>query len=171
MFIRVSEIPKDGLAIDGVDELPQPFQDPDWRLEALSLFVERDNDDVLVRGSLEARVSQTCSRCLEPFPLALVAPVDTRYCPGPPARNEEVELRSDDLEVDFYRDDVIDLDRLIQTEAELGLPMKPLCRADCRGLCSVCGSNRNVTPCVCETRVPDPRLGALKDLADRLSPR
>jgi uncharacterized protein len=171
MIIRVSEIPEEGLAVEGVEAFPHPFQDPAWLLEALSLFIEKDKDDVLVRGQLRARVPQTCGRCLEPFPFDLVAGVDTRFAPGPRAGDDEVELTADDLEVDFYADDLLDLTRLIQTETELGLPMKPLCRADCRGLCSVCGGNRNVKPCACEVRLPVPRLAALKDLAERLSAR
>ncbi len=168
MIIRVSEIPESGLAIEGVGEFPHPFQDPAWALEELSFFVLKDKDDVLVRGHLRVRVPETCGRCLEEFPFDLTAQVDTRFCPSPRARDEEVELAPDDLEVDFYADDLLDLNRLIQTEIELGLAMKPVCRSDCRGLCPVCGGNRNVIPCTCEVRLPDPRLAALKDLAGRL---
>lgn len=171
MIIRVSEIPEEGLSIEGVAEFPQPFQDPAWALVSVSLLVEKDGNDVLVRGRMRARVPQTCGRCVEPFPFEVQAQVDTRFCPRPAARGEEVELAPDDLEVDFYADDLLDLNRLLQTETELGLPMKPLCRHDCRGLCPVCGGNRNATPCACEARVPDPRLVALKDLAERLSAR
>ena len=167
MVIRVSEIPDEGLDVEGVEQFPQPFQDPAWTLMALSLLIEKDGADVLVSGRLRARLPQTCSRCLESFPFDLAAQVDTRYCPAP-GRGEEVELTRDDLEVDFYSDDLLDLNRLIQTETELGLPMKPLCRAGCRGLCPVCGGNRNLTACACEVRAPDPRLAALKDLAERL---
>lgn len=171
MVIRVSEIPEEGVVVEGVAEFPHPYQDPAWALEALSLVVEKDKEDVLVRGRLRARVPQTCSRCLEPFPFELAAQVDTRFAPAARAGDHEVELRPDDLEVDFYAADVLDLNRLIQTETELGLPMKPLCRAECRGLCGVCGGNRNLVSCACEARLPDPRMAALKDLAARLSTR
>ena len=171
MIIRVSEIPETGLAIEGAGEFPHAFQETAWVLEALSLSVDKDKEDVCVRGHLRSRVPQTCSRCLQPFVLTLTAHVDARFCPGPRGRDDEVELTSDDLEVDFYADDLLDLNRLVRTETELGLPMKPLCRGDCRGLCPVCGGNRNVTSCACEERLPDPRLAALKELAERLSTR
>ena len=171
MIIQVSEIPEAGLAIEGIQEFPRPFEDGAWALEGLSLFVEKEKDEVCVRGHLRSRVPQTCSRCLQPFVFTVISQVDTRFCPRPRLRDEGVELTADDLEVDFYTDDVIDLNRLIQTETELGLPMKPLCRGDCRGLCPVCGGNRNVTPCTCEVRLPDPRLAVLKDLAGRLPSR
>ncbi len=171
MIIRVSEIPEAGLSIDGVAEFPHPFEDVEWSLEALSLFGLKDKDEVCVRGHLRSRVPQTCGRCLQPFAFTVSAEVDTRFRPRPRVRDEEVELTADDLEVDFYADDLLDLNRLVQTETELGLPMKPLCRGDCRGLCPVCGGNRNLTPCTCEVRLPDRRLAALKDLAGRLSSR
>jgi len=76
--------------------------------------------------------------------------------------------------VDFiravYRKDELDLSALIETETTLAVPMKPLCRDDCLGLCPVCGGNRNVTACACAARATDPRLAVLKDLAHRLSP-
>ncbi len=171
MVIRVSEIPETGLAIEGVGEFPHPFQDAAWTLEALSLFVEKDKNDVCVRGHLRSSVPQTCGRCLQQFAFTVSADVDTRFCPRPVGRDEEVELTADDLQVDFYADDLLDVNRVVQTETELGLSMKPLCRGDCQGLCPVCGGNRNITPCTCEVRVPDPRLAGLKDLAARLSSR
>ncbi|MBI3635882.1 MAG: DUF177 domain-containing protein, partial [Candidatus Rokubacteria bacterium] len=63
--------------------------------------------------------------------------------------------------------DELDVSRLVETETSLALPMKPLCRPDCRGLCPLCGGNRNVVSCTCETRPPDPRLAALRDLSAR----
>jgi len=94
--------------------------------------------------------------------------VDTRLVPAPAARGEERELGADDLETDVYDRDQIDLSVLIETETTLGLPMKPLCREGCRGLCPSCGASRNGEPCGCAPAV-DPRWSQLKGLADRLS--
>lgn len=171
MLVRVSEIPEEGLRFERVEEFPHPFQDSQWELLGLSLFVEKDQQDVLIRGSLHARAPQVCSRCLESFPFVVKADVDTRFAPRPHGRGEEVELTPADLEVDFYADDLVDLDRLIETETALGLPMKPLCREECRGLCHLCGGNRNVNPCACEVKLLDPRLAALRQIADRLQPK
>jgi len=68
-----------------------------------------------------------------------------------------------------YEKDELDLNVLVETETTLALPMKPLCREDCLGLCPVCGGNRNVVTCGCRDRAPDPRLAVLKDLAARRS--
>jgi uncharacterized protein len=169
MLIRVSEIPEEGLQIDGPSALPHPFADPAWRLETLRLAVTRDGDVVVVRGELEARVPRTCARCLEPLELRVASVVDTRFVPGPAGRAEERELGAEDLETDVYDHDTLDLGALVETEATLALPMKALCREDCRGLCAQCGANRNATTCACEERAVDPRWAPLKRLAERLS--
>lgn len=167
MIIRVSEIPDEGRTIEGVEEC-HPFQDPHWQLEALSLFLKKEKDDVLVLGRIRSRVPLTCGRCLEAFPMTVGTEVDVRMVPRPQGRGEEVELSADDLEVDFYTENLLDLDRLIETETTLRLPMKPLCRENCRGLCPVCGGNRNQSPCACQVKSLDLRLQALKVLGDRL---
>ena len=170
MVIRVSEIPEEGRTIEGVEEC-RPFADPHWTLEALSLFIERDKDDVLVRGRIRSRVPLTCSRCLAPFPMTVEADTDVRFTPRPRWLGEAVELSADDLAVDFYTENLLDVDRLIETETTLRLPMKPLCRDDCRGLCPVCGGNRNQDPCACQVKFPDARLQALRSLNERFHSR
>lgn len=169
MIIRVAEIPDEGLQIEGPEAFPQPFQDPNWRLDDVSLMIEKDADAVFVRGRLAARVPQQCGRCLEPYTATVEPEIDARFVPSPRRRGEEVELGADDLETDVYDNGVVDLNTLLETETTLLLPMKPLCRDDCRGLCPVCGGNRNLTACRCEVRVLDPRWAPLKSLAERMS--
>src|SRR5215813_14026686 len=164
MIIKVSEIPEEGLRLEGPEAFSQPFQDRSWRLEDVELGVEKDADTVFVTGHLRSRVPQVCSRCLESYEATVDAAVDTRLVPAPAARGEERELGADDLETDVYDRDQIDLNALIETETTLGLPMKPLCR----GLCPSCGASRNGEPCGCAPAV-DPRWSQLKGLADRLS--
>jgi uncharacterized protein len=167
MIIRVSELEEEGLAVTDPGALAPAFADPTWRLDALSLQISPDGADVVVQGRLTATVPQTCGRCLESFPARVDANVDVRLMPRP-ATADPVELGRDDLDVDFYVDDQLDLKRVVETETTLALPMKPLCRDDCRGLCPACGGNRNLVPCACPERAPDPRLAALGDLATRL---
>jgi uncharacterized protein len=167
MVIRVSEIPEEGLQIEGVGEFPRPFQDPAWSLSDVSLKFEKDGDTVFVTGRLAARVPQTCGRCLESYMVTVEPVVDARFVPAQQGRGEERELGADDLETDVYAHGLLDLTALVETETNLGLPMKPLCREACKGLCSICGSNRNVTACTCEASAPDPRWAALKAWAER----
>jgi uncharacterized protein len=166
MIIRVSELPDEGLVFREAGRFPAAFTDPSWTLDDVELTLTRDGDDVLVHGRLDATVPQACGRCLESFPAPVHANVDLRVSPRP-ASAENVELAADDLDTDFYANDELDLDRLIENETTLALPMKPLCRADCRGLCPVCGINRNVAACQCQERQPHPRLAVLKQWGTR----
>ena len=167
MILRISDISDDGLIIEDAGLLGSPFADPNWRLDGVRLRADRDGDDVVIAGEIEATVPVVCGRCLEEFPVRIRASVDVRFIPRPP-EGDRVELGSDDLDLDFYRGDEIDLSALVASETALALPMKPLCREDCRGLCPRCGANRNLAPCRCSERAPDPRLAVLKDLAPRL---
>jgi uncharacterized protein len=169
MIVRVAEIPEDGLQIEGPEAFPHPFQDPSWSLDEVRLTVEKDGEAVVVRGGLVASVPRECGRCLEPFTVTVSPEVDARFVSSRHGRGEEMELAVDDLETDVYDNGVVDLTALLETETTLQLPMKPLCREECRGLCSICGGNRNVTACGCEASAADPRWAPLKSLAARLS--
>lgn len=61
-------------------------------------------------------------------------------------------------------DGMVDLDELFTTDLVLDMPMKVLCRENCKGLCSQCGVNRNETSCECGQTTIDPRLAALSEL-------
>lgn len=127
---------------------------------------------------LTARVTSTleapCSRCLEPYTIPVDAHVETRFVPpGEFARvtadsvdSGEIEHGADGPEVGLaeYRDDAIDLGEVMREQFFLALPMKPLCREECLGLCPVCGGNRNRVQCGCKQEWVDPRLAALANL-------
>jgi DUF177 domain-containing protein len=168
VIIRVSELEEGGVTVDQPAALAGAFSDPAWRLDRVRLQITPDGRDVIVHGTLAATVPQTCGRCTEAFPALIEADVDLRLEPRP-STGDSVELGADDLDVDFYTDDQIDLRRIVENETTLALPMKPLCHDGCRGLCAVCGANRNLTPCGCEQRPPDERLAALGEFRARLT--
>ena len=106
-----------------------------------------------------------CSRCLEPFRFSVDAPFELHYQPRATNAGEgEREIEEEDLSTAFYEDDTIDLGQLMREQFYLALPMKPLCQEDCRGLCTVCGTNLNRGQCDCKRESEDPRLAALKTL-------
>ena len=74
----------------------------------------------------------------------------------------EREVEAVDLDASFYRDEQIDLGELVREQFYLVLPMKPLCTDACRGLCSQCGTNLNISTCGCTFTWDDPRLAPLK---------
>jgi uncharacterized protein len=164
MQIRVSEIPDEGLRLLDPTALGPVYPDASWTLDAVSLRLERRGQTVAVTGDFEATIRAVCGRCLETLVTRVTPGVDLLVLPQPSGRQGEMELGRDDLETDFYQGDVLDVGGLLRSETTLALPMKPLCRPDCRGLCPVCGGNRNVTECRCDPRGPDPRLAPLEAL-------
>jgi uncharacterized protein len=167
MRIAVSDIPDEGLRLQEPDAIGPVFGEDGFTLDRVDLSVTRRSGEVVVAGAFGVTARLTCSRCLEPLSTTVAPEVDLCLRPCPTARHEEVELGPDDLEIDFYREDTLDVAGLIRSEVELALPMKPLCTPECRGLCPACGANRNLTPCACDTRRTDPRLAALEALRHR----
>jgi uncharacterized protein len=168
MKVKVSEIQADGVRIDTPSALDHPFSDPTWRLDSVALLLERDEVEVHVTGTIDATVPLTCGRCLELLPTHVHADVDMQVVPRR-GTSAAIELGARDLDTDFYDNDELDVDALVEAETTLAIPMKPLCRDECRGLCPVCGGNRNLVQCACQERAPDPRLAALRELAARFN--
>ena len=77
---------------------------------------------------------------------------------------EQHELSEEDLNLAVFNGEAIELDDLVREEILLALPAQVLCRESCRGLCPVCGVDRNLSTCDCEARQIDSRWEALKDL-------
>lgn len=149
--------PEQLAAGDDVFRLAEPVR--------LAFDIFKDKDQFRLIGSVQTTLEMSCSRCLEPFTLPVDSPFDLRYQPH--ARNTgdgEREIEEDDLTTAFYENDTIDLGQLMREQLFLALPMKPLCRDDCKGLCPSCGTNWNKGPCDCTNRWEDPRLAALKTL-------
>jgi len=134
----------------------------------LDLEVRKDGTKYLVVGRLDATLELECCRCLEPVRRGVDLAVDLMYLPASEnSREGEVKLEESDLRTAFYVDSQIDLGQLMHEQFQLALPMKPLCGDDCRGLCAVCGGNRNKTACQCVETWADPRLAVLKRLLNQ----
>jgi len=128
----------------------------------------KSNREFRLTGRVSTVLELACSRCLEPFTFAVDLPFDVLYLPHAENTGEgETEIGDDDLETGFYRDEVIDLGQLMREQFYLALPMKPLCREACAGLCPQCGANLNQSRCDCQPGWVDPRLNALRALAPR----
>ena len=131
----------------------------------LDFEIYKDRDKFRLVGTVRTELQLSCSRCLEPFRLPVNASFDQRFLPASEmATEQEREVQDEDFDISYYRDDQIDLNELLREQFYLVLPMKPLCREDCKGLCPQCGINLNTGTCACETTWEDPRLAALKGL-------
>ena len=127
--------------------------------------IHKDKEKFRLVGTVKTQLELPCSRCLEPFRYPIDLPFDLRFLPASEmATEDEREVPEEDLGTSYYRDDKIDLNELLREQFYLALPMKPLCRDDCRGLCPQCGINLNTGRCDCAPVWEDPRLAPLKAL-------
>jgi uncharacterized protein len=126
-----------------------------------------------LKGRVQATLEQTCGRCAEPFAWPVDAEIDLTYVPQPEhatptghgtRADAEIELNEEDLTTAYYRDHVLDLGEMLREQFYLAMPMRPLCKEDCQGLCPHCGTNLNVATCNCDVRWQDPRLAGLQSL-------
>jgi uncharacterized protein len=132
---------------------------------SLAFDIFKDKANFRLAGHARTTLELPCGRCLEPFTLPVDAAFDLRYQPHSVNTGEgEREIEEDDLATAFYENDQIDLGQLMSEQFYLALPMKPLCGDDCRGLCSVCGTNLNKGTCSCTHEWEDPRLAVLREL-------
>ncbi len=138
-----------GFSLDGID---------------VSATLKRIRQTLYLEGRLLTEVEMDCSRCLDAARLPISAPFKYILTPVQAERPEEQELSAEDLDFVYYQDDLIDLDPLITEQILLHIPMKVLCREDCRGLCPRCGINLNTNCCQCHEDRIDSRLTVLKKL-------
>jgi len=120
---------------------------------------------VHMQGTLAGTEAETCVRCLEPFARGAKIEIAETF-------SEDVG-RDEDLYADVAPlvDRTIDLSDLISQLLEVDEPMAAVCSAACRGICPICGANRNVVSCGCEAHTVDARLAGLARLRDELQAR
>jgi uncharacterized protein len=172
MVIDLRRFDPDGIEFDEAVRLPELPVDvgPPVRVVHARLrgTAERGERGVDFRARFDARVRLSCSRCLEAYETDLGADVELTLVA------EAVEVVGDDLEMSeqdallFHGEDgKVHLDAIAREQVYLNLPLKPVCRDDCRGLCPTCGENRNRLECGCRAEAIDPRLAPLLDFTKR----
>jgi len=120
---------------------------------------------IRISGALHTRLELVCARCLDVVLEEVSRDFDLYYRPvSTIAREEEVHLKVDDTEIGFFQGDGLFLADVLAEQVNLALPMKAICRSDCRGLCPHCGANLNNEECRCETHAADPRMAPLARL-------
>lgn len=137
-------------AIDGLENRSATVDTP----VSIDVVLERVDGGILVMGEVRGRWASTCSRCLAPLHHDFQTGIRELYEPKP-------------VEAETYPlvGEVIDLEPAVRDVVILDLPVVPLCRSSCKGLCPACGVNRNETACQCESDQIDPRWAALAELA------
>ncbi len=137
------------------DELD--ITDTDLKVTApiqLEGVVENAGDVILLKADVKTEIERTCGRCLKVFTEPLAAQVVEKFYP---AGAENIEN-----DAFIYESDLLDITEPVRESLLLAVPLQSLCREDCRGLCPVCGADRNEGDCGCDATTVDPRLAALK---------
>jgi uncharacterized protein len=144
---------------DETVELVEPVQ--------VDLRVSTLDERVRVEGSIKTVLVLTCSRCACRFSWDTDQDFALEYWPDTTDEGE-VELDYEDLDVGFYLGDKFDLSEVILEQILIDIPMNPLCKDDCRGLCESCGADLNCEECTCGEEKVDSRFEALLEIRNRM---
>jgi uncharacterized protein len=125
--------------------------------------------DIRLKGSFAGTFQVPCARCVEPVVIPLSAEFDLIFRPSQ-ADSEPLErsITAPETEIGYYQGDSLLLEDVLREQVLLSLPVRTLCKPDCKGLCPRCGENRNSTACTCEEGPADPRWEALAGLRGRI---
>jgi uncharacterized protein len=153
-------------AIDFVGETVRQIGPLVW-----SATAERAGEEIRIAGTLKAAMESSCSRCLEPARCAIDKTFDLFFRERDDDlfdEDEDVELTDEDTRTGFFTGTQLALGDVLREQVLLGLPMKPLCKVDCKGLCPVCGTNRNQNTCACSGEVFSPHMEKLLEIKRKL---
>ena len=125
--------------------------------------------DIRLRGQFAGKVRVPCARCVEPVQIPLAAQFDLIFRPaGVDSDAPERSITAPETEIGYYQKNSLALEDVLREQVLLALPVRTLCKPDCKGLCPRCGANRNLQPCTCEQGPSDPRWEALSGLRSRI---
>lgn len=114
-----------------------------------------ENDVIVINASIKTKLKLSCSRCLDTFIYPIDIDIEERF-----TNNKEL----DSEEIMFVDGDTLDITEIIENSIISTLPIKRLCKEDCKGLCSQCGINKNIENCSCLDYDVDIRLAKLREL-------
>jgi uncharacterized protein len=137
---------------------------------AVDCVLTHKERDLHVDGTVQTAISFRCSRCTREFSRSFSASFDLSYLPQPKWTNEdaEIELKYEDMEVAYYDGIALDVDLMVLEQIELAMPMKFICREDCKGLCDQCGADLNEGTCLCRKEETDSRLSGLLEFRKKM---
>ena len=119
--------------------------------------ISSDSDMLILSAKIKANLEMICPRCLDTFIYPIDIDIEERFTTN---RN------STDDEAIVVMDDVLDITEIVETSIISTLPIKRICKDDCKGLCQECGSNLNLNTCSCNKENVDIRFEALRGLFD-----
>ncbi len=169
LWIDIEDIDEEGLALDFIKD-PSFFaiEKKDFKIVKdviIHCSLSKCDNDIYVTGKVSAVLEFACSRCLEMFTEQINTEFSTEYLPETEKpTEEEMEIVEDDFAISYYSEEKIDILPAVMDQILLSVPIKPLCKEDCRGLCPQCGQSLNINKCRCQTHDMDERLAVLKKI-------
>lgn len=122
-------------------------------------------EDIRMVGKFATRLEVNCARCLEPIAKDVSRDFDLIYRPeGVDAGRDEISITQAEADIGYYTGDGLQLEDFLREQVLLAVPLKMVCREDCKGLCPHCGKNLNAESCSCKVETYDPRWDALKNI-------
>jgi uncharacterized protein len=136
--------------------------------EGIAELLPHTEGEVRIKGRMTTEIVAECDRCLGEVQIPIDAAIDLFYRPATELSDgaeDEIEIDEGEAEIAFYEGKGIELEQVIAEQILLLLPMQVVCKEACKGICPVCGGDRNQTECKCQPALPDDRWSALKNLA------
>lgn len=167
MLFNVAQLLKEGVGGQrrySVDEDIEPIEDTATTHVRGSVRLLRTERSVWVTGHLTTDATATCSRCLEEYRYTVEFYLDDEWFPTIDVTTGVRLPIPDEDALTIDERHILDLREAVRQYTIMNIPMKPLCREDCPGLCPQCGANRKSEPCECLVDRRDPRWGPLLDL-------
>jgi len=169
MKINIDDIPAEGSSLDLIEESHALTELAGGELEysfvapvAMHLDLTKTDGNVFVSGDIKTRIAVDCSRCLNRFERPFDVDFSVFYTREKEDGSEK-ELKPGDMDVNYLTGNEIDSTELALAQITLEMPMQPLCKPECKGLCPRCGADLNEGPCTCpvEEKV-NPKFAKLK---------
>ena len=118
--------------------------------EGVAELLANTDGEIRIKGRLSVKMDAECDRCLARAQFPLETAFDLFYRPSEAlAAVEEVAIDEGEAEMGFYVGLGMELEDVLREQILLSLPMQRVCSAECKGICPVCGGNRNETLCDC----------------------
>ncbi len=122
--------------------------------------LEKTSSQILLSCKTTAKARLTCDRCNEEYDTEIKNKFNALYF----FDKSKVTEEDDDVFYISRDNDKLDISKIVRDYSYLAIPMKKLCREDCKGLCPHCGANLNYEKCTCETETDNPIWNKLKQL-------
>ena len=131
----------------------------------VDVTITKTGGNLVLQTEISTEVTFPCSRCLVDYDEHITCQVDVLYEKTERVLSDTDDVEeNDDVEVLGYDTKEIDIGRRMEEALCLAMPLKPLCREACKGLCPLCGKDLNQTTCNCRTDSVDPRWQTLKEM-------